>query len=99
MPTLTKNLSKKTKLSPIAKSYQIRLTVTPKIHEDILKARLKYKYLDDIEIIKIFIGRGADLDNVEDLSYLSNSNWSQTSGANAFENTTEAMEFLHSLKK
>jgi hypothetical protein len=48
------------KNSTLSKSYQLRLTVTPKLHADIVKARKKYKYLDDIEIVKIFIGHGVD---------------------------------------
>jgi hypothetical protein len=44
------------------KSYQVRLTITPELHNDILKARQHYKYLDDVEIIKIFIGRGSKIE-------------------------------------
>jgi hypothetical protein len=61
MPIITKL---KTKTN--AKSYQMRLTITPKIHDEIVKARKKYKYLDDVEIVKIFIGHGVDFAFLKD---------------------------------
>jgi|GEM_PF-3034790 len=98
MPVLTKTPIKKRRLNPVTKSYQMRLTITPEIYKDILRARRKYKYLDDTEIIKIFIGRGADLDSQDDLDYLLNTNWSKSANPNAFENPEEAMEWLISTK-
>lgn len=98
MPVLTKTTSIKKQLKTSTKSYQMRLTITPQIYKDILKARRKYKYLDDTEIIKIFIGRGADLDSQDELDYLSNKNWSKSANPNAFENSDEAMEWLNSTK-
>ena len=98
MPITTKTTSKKNNSKLPAKSYQMRLTITAEIYEDILKARKKYRYLDDVEIVKIFIGRGADLDSLEDLDYLSSSNWNSTANNNAFKNSQDAAEWLDSIK-
>jgi hypothetical protein len=98
MPITTKTVSKKTNTKPSTKSYQMRLTITPEIYEDILKARKKYRYLDDVEIIKIFIGRGADLDSLDDLDYISSSKWNSTASENAFKNSEDASKWLDSLK-
>jgi len=98
MPTITKTTTKKTKSRQPAKSFQMRLTITPEIYDNILKARKKYKYLDDVEIVKIFIGRGADLENLDDLDYLSSPNWNSTASENAFKNSDEAEHWLNSIK-
>ena len=98
MSLLAKTTTKKKQLKVVTKSYQMRLTITPQIYKDIVRARRKYKYLGDTEIIKIFIGRGADLDNQGDSDYLSNTNWSAAASPDAFDTSDEAMEWLNSVK-
>jgi hypothetical protein len=58
----------KTKRSTKARSYQLRLTITPQIQADLLDARKEYPYLDDIEIIKVWIGKGSQKNLGIDLS-------------------------------
>lgn len=61
--------NKTSKVTNQKQSYQMRLTINEKIYNDILKARKKYKYLDDVEIIKIFIGLGSDVEFGEEKQF------------------------------
>ena len=60
MSTKTKAQKAKTitKKPNSQKTYQLRLTITPQIQADLALARLEYPYLNDLEIIKIWLGRG-----------------------------------------
>ncbi len=46
---------------------QIRINRTTAIEKILENGRLKYKLLDDNEILKIYIGRGAELDVADSL--------------------------------
>jgi hypothetical protein len=69
-----------TKVANIAtkskKSYQIRVNITPELYQEIQKAKKnEFRFLDDAEIIKIFLSRGVNYNKVEhelDYSEISN---------------------------
>jgi predicted GTPase len=43
------------------KSYQIRVNITPELYQEIQKAKkAEFRFLDDAEIIKIFLSRGVN---------------------------------------
>ena len=57
-----------TKTKKTRKTNFIRLTISPTLEKDLVKARKKYPYLEDAEIIKIWLGNGAksDFGNLSD---------------------------------
>ena len=66
MSTTDKKVTKSPK-----KSYQIRVNITPELYNEIQKAkRNEFRFLDDAEIIKIFLSRGVS--NKVDYSEISN---------------------------
>jgi hypothetical protein len=87
----TKTLTK-TKTNKIG---QIRINRTSAIEKVLEQGRMRYKLLDDNEILKIYIGRGAELDEQSDLDYLKSNNWNNTSNPLAFDTPDIALEWLN----